>query len=148
MAEGRLEEASEHMDRALAFHATGAVPLEHGRTLLAAAALERRRGRRKAAAARLTSALEIFDRMGAAGWAGRARGELSRLSGDRTERHELTPSEERIATLASEGLRNREIAAQLGISEKTVEAALSHAYEKLQIRSRAQIATALRRRDA
>ena len=85
--------------------------------------------------------------MGAAGWAGRARGELSRLSGDRTERHELTPSEERIATLASEGLRNREIAAQLGISEKTVEAALSHAYEKLQIRSRAQIATALRRRD-
>ena len=74
VAEGRLEDASEHMDRALAFHASGAVPLEHGRTLLAAAGLERRRGRRKAAAARLTSALEIFDRIGAAGWAGRARG--------------------------------------------------------------------------
>ena len=148
LAEGRLEEASEQMDRALAFHASGAVPLEHGRTLLGAALLERRRGRRKAAAARLTTALEIFDRIGAAGWAARASGELSRLSGDRTERHALTPSEGRIATLASEGLRNREIGAQLGISEKTVEAALSHAYEKLQIRSRAQITTALRRRDS
>jgi DNA-binding CsgD family transcriptional regulator len=148
IAEGRLEEASEQMDRALTFHASDAVPLEHGRTLLAAAALERRRGRRKAAAAHLATALEIFERIGAAGWAARASGELSRLGGDRSERHALTPSEERIATLASEGLRNREIAAQLGISEKTVEAALSHAYEKLQIRSRAQIATALRRRDS
>lgn len=147
LAEGRLDDASDQMDRALAFHGREGVPLEHGRTLLAAAALERRRGRRKAAAARVAAALEIFDRIGAAGWAGLARDELSQLSGGRTERHELTPSEERIATLASEGMRNREIAAQLGISEKTVEASLSHAYEKLQIRSRAQIATALRRRD-
>ena len=145
LAEGRLEDASGHMDRALAFHGRGAVPLEHGRTLLAAAGLERRLGRRKAATARLAAALEIFDRIGAAGWAGVARDELARLSGGRTERHALTPSEERIATLASEGMRNREIAERLGISEKTVEAALSHAYEKLQIRSRAQLATALRR---
>jgi DNA-binding NarL/FixJ family response regulator len=124
------------------------VPLEHGRTLLAAAGLERRLGRRKAAAARLAATLETFERIGASGWAGVARDELSRLSGGRTERHELTPSEERIATLASEGMRNREIAERLAISEKTVEAALSHAYEKLQIRSRAQLATALRGRDS
>jgi len=148
LAEARLEDASEQMDRALAFHGQGAVPLERGRTLLAAAGLERRLGRRKAAAARLAAALEIFDRIGAAGWAAKARDELSRVSGGRTERHALTPSEDRIATLASEGMRNREIAERLGISEKTVEAALSHAYEKLQIRSRAQIATALRRRDS
>jgi DNA-binding CsgD family transcriptional regulator len=148
LAEGRLDHASEHIDRALALHGQGAVPLEHGRTLLAAAGLERRLGRRKAAAARLATALEILERIGASGWAGVARDELSRLSGGRAERHELTPSEERIATLASEGMRNREIAERLGISEKTVEAALSHAYEKLQIRSRAQLATALRRRDS
>jgi DNA-binding CsgD family transcriptional regulator len=148
IAEGRLSDASQHMDRALAFHGQGVVPLEHGRTLLAAAGLERRLGRRKAAAARLAATLETFERIGASGWAGVARDELSRLSGGRTERHELTPSEERIATLASEGMRNREIAERLAISEKTVEAALSHAYEKLQIRSRAQLATALRGRDS
>ena len=147
IAEGRLGDASQHMDRALAFHDDGAVPLEHGRTLLAAAALERRLGRRKAAAARLVAALEIFERIGAAGWAGVARDGLSRLPGGRVERHALTPGEERIATLASEGMRNREIAERLGISEKTVEAALSHAYEKLQIRSRAQLSSALRGRD-
>ena len=148
LAEGRLEDASEQMDRALGFHGQGAVPLEHGRTLLAAAGLERRLGRRKAAAAGLATTLEIFERIGAAGWAGVARDELSRLSGGRAERHALTPSEERIATLASEGMRNREIAERLRISEKTVEAALSHAYEKLHIRSRAQLATALRERDS
>lgn len=148
LAEGRLEHASEQMDHALELHGRGAVPLEHGRTLLAAAGLERRLGRRKAAAARLAMALEIFESIGASGWAGVVRGELSGLSGGRTERHALTPSEERIATLASEGLRNREIAERLGISDKTVEAALSHAYEKLQIRSRAQLANALRRRDS
>ena len=148
LAEGRLAEASEQMDRALAFHASGAVPLEQARTLLAAAALERRRGRRKAAEAQLATALEILDRMGAAGWAARAGGERSRPSGGRTEPNALAPSEERIATLASEGLRNREIAERLAISEKTVEAALSNAYEKLQIRSRAQLATALQRRNS
>ena len=148
LAEGRLDEASEHMDRALALHGRGTVPLEHGRTLMAAAGVERRRGRRKAAAAHLAAALEEFERIGAAGWAAAARDELLRLSGGRTERHALTPSEERIATLASEGMRNREIAERLGISEKTVEAALSHAYEKLEIRSRAQLANALRGRDS
>jgi DNA-binding CsgD family transcriptional regulator len=148
LAEGRLDDATEQMDRALALHGQGAVPLEHGRTLMAAGGLERRRGRRKAAAARIATALETFERIGAAGWARGARDELSRLSGGRTERHALTPSEERIARLASEGMRNREIAERLGISEKTVEAALSHAYEKLQIRSRAQLSTALRGRNS
>jgi DNA-binding CsgD family transcriptional regulator len=148
IAEGRLQDASEMMDRALAFHGHGAVPLEHARTLLAAAGLERRLGRRKAAVARVTAALETFEQIGARGWAGVARDELARLSGGRTGPHELTPSEARIATHASEGLRNREIAERLGISEKTVEAALSHVYEKLQIRSRAQLATALRGRDS
>jgi DNA-binding CsgD family transcriptional regulator len=148
LAEGRADEAARHLERALGFHAPGAVPLEHGRTLLAAAALERRLGRRKAAGARLVEALEVLDRIGAAAWAARARTELGQLPAARAERHLLTPSEERIATLASEGLRNREIAVRLAISEKTVEAALSHAYEKLRIRSRAQLATALRGRDS
>ena len=148
VAEGRIDVAADAIERALDLHASQSVPLESARTLLGAAEVERRVGRRKAAAARLAAALEIFERIGAAGWAGKAQAELSRLSGDRAERHALTPSEERIAGLASEGLRNREIAGRLGISEKSVEAALSHAYDKLHIRSRAQLATALRGRDS
>ena len=148
LSEGRVAAAAEPIGQALAFHASGAVPIEQARTLLVAADVERRLGRRKVAAAHLEAALEIFERIGARDWAAKVRAELARTAGGRGERHELTPSEERIATLASEGLRNRDIAARLGISEKTVEAALGRAYEKLQIRSRAQLANALRQRDS
>jgi DNA-binding CsgD family transcriptional regulator len=48
-----------------------------------------------------------------------------------------------VASLAAEGLTNAEIAAQLFISRRTVEANLSRAYRKLGIRSRAQLAGAL-----
>lgn len=143
VAEGRLEVAQERMDEALRFHAPARVPLETARTLMAAAELDRRLGRRKSAAARLTAALDILVRIGAAGMAAAARAGLERLAPDRAEGNVLTPSEERIATLASEGLRNRDIARRLAISEKTVEAALSRAYDKLGIRSRAQLAVGL-----
>jgi DNA-binding CsgD family transcriptional regulator len=143
-AEGDIEAASGHIERALAFHAGPTVPIESARTHVAAAEIERRRGRRKAAASELGAAIEILQAIGAAGLAGRVRRDLALLTGDRSDRHTLTPSQQRIATLASEGLRNREIATRLGISEKTVEAALGHAYEKLQIRSRAQLSAALR----
>jgi DNA-binding NarL/FixJ family response regulator len=55
----------------------------------------------------------------------------------------LTPSEDRVARMAMEGPTNREIAQALFVSEKTVEMHLSNAYQKLGIRSRSQLATAL-----
>ena len=59
---------------------------------------------------------------------------------------ELTPSEERVATLAAEGLSNKEIAASLVVTVQTVEAHLSHAYAKLGIRSRSQLGPRLAER--
>jgi DNA-binding CsgD family transcriptional regulator len=144
LAEGRLDSASAHVERALRFHEPARVPLELAHTLVTAAEVERRSGRRKAAAGRLRSALGILESMGAEGWAAPVRAELRRLTAGRQAGDALTPSEERIATLASEGLRNRDIAARLRISVKTVEAALSRTYAKLGIRSRAQLAGALR----
>jgi DNA-binding NarL/FixJ family response regulator len=56
----------------------------------------------------------------------------------------LTPTEQRIATLASSGATNREIAAQLFITVKTVEANLSRIYGKIGVRSRTELASSLR----
>jgi DNA-binding CsgD family transcriptional regulator len=57
--------------------------------------------------------------------------------------HSLTPAEWPVARLAASGLTNREIAEQVFLSEKTVEAHLSRAYRKLGVRSRTQLAVRL-----
>ena len=51
----------------------------------------------------------------------------------------LSPSERRVAELAATGMTNRDVAAALSISPKTVEANLSRVYHKLGIRSRAEL---------
>ena len=51
----------------------------------------------------------------------------------------LTPAEQRVAELAASGLTNRQVAAALFISPKTVESSLARAYRKLKIRSRAEL---------
>jgi DNA-binding CsgD family transcriptional regulator len=60
----------------------------------------------------------------------------------------LTPSELRVARMASEGRTNREIAEALFVSLRTVETHLTHAYQKLDIRSRSELAPALGAGDA
>lgn len=55
----------------------------------------------------------------------------------------LTPSEERVARLAADGMTNREVAQKLFVTPKTVEVHLSNAYRKLEIRSRRQLSGAL-----
>ena len=56
---------------------------------------------------------------------------------------ELTPSEQRVADLAAAGRTNREVAAQLFMSPKTVEANLARIYRKLGVRSRAELGAQL-----
>ena len=82
----------------------------------------------------------MFQAAGAAAWAAIATGELHRARGKRGSRDQLTPTERRIAELAGSGQRNSEIAAQLFLSHKTVEANLSRVYSKLGVRSRAELA--------
>jgi DNA-binding CsgD family transcriptional regulator len=59
----------------------------------------------------------------------------------------LTPSERRIAELAATGLSNREIAAELFLTPKTVEWHLGHVFAKLGIRRRRELAATLSRTD-
>ena len=108
----------------------------------------RRANRRVDARVELRAASELFGRIGAEGFAGRAHHELAatgvtvrRRSED--VRDELTPQEEHIARLARDGLTNHEIGARLFLSHRTVEWHLKKVFAKLGIRSRRGLADAL-----
>lgn len=142
-AEGRLEEALRAYEEALRWHAKVELPLDRGRTLLALGAAQRRMKRRREARATLGQALALFERIGAALWAERSRAELRRISGRAPAAGALTPAEERVAALVAEGKTNREVAAALYLSERTVEGHLSRVFAKLGIRHRGELAAAL-----
>ncbi|MFE0462614.1 AAA family ATPase [Kitasatospora sp. NPDC058965] len=131
---------------ALELHRQVDRPFELARTELLFGEWLRRGKRRTEARARLRSALEVFERLGAAPWAERARTELA-AAGDAVPVAQaagplagLTPQEEQIARLAARGLSNREIAAQLFLSPRTVGHHLYKAYPKLGISSRGELA--------
>jgi len=141
-ARGDIEEAAQAAHDALTAGENLELRLEMARTLLVAGQIERRRRRKAAARSLLGRALEIFEGAGAVVWAGRARLELERAAA-RPAGNRLTVSEQRVAALAASGLTNREVAAQLFMSAKTVEAHLSRVYRKLGIRSRAELGARL-----
>lgn len=138
-AQGDVAGAEIAANRALAEHDRVPMPFERARTLLLLGQLQRRRRLKDAASATLTEALREFERMGAPLWAERVRAELSRTKVSPTSEHALTPSERRVAELAALGQSNKEIAAKLFISPKTVEHNLGRVYRKLGIRSRAEL---------
>jgi DNA-binding NarL/FixJ family response regulator len=137
----------------LAIEETSSGPFERARLELAAGAHRRRAGERRAAAALLESAAARFRRLGARPWLERCERELAacgltpvkRSTSD--ARDELTPQERLVANLAAAGLTNREIAAELVLSAKTVEFHLSRIYRKLGVRSRSQLTARLAARD-
>ncbi|WP_405982301.1 AAA family ATPase [Streptomyces sp. NBC_00158] len=120
------------------------LPLEHGRTLLALARVERRRRRRAPARAALRAAAELFEAAGAGPWLDLARENAPESCGPHPGVAALTEAEARLALLVAGGASNQEAAAKLFLSVKTVEARLTRIYQKLDVRSRAQLATALR----
>jgi DNA-binding CsgD family transcriptional regulator len=142
-AHGHLDRALAETGEALVVHERLPMPFELGRTLLARGQIERRGKHKAAAKASLESALAIFDRLGAPLWTKKAQAELARIGLRRAASDELTEGERRVAELAASGLTNREVAAQLFMSPKTVEANLSRAYRKLDIHSRAELGARL-----
>jgi len=128
------------LQRALVEHERVPQPFEHGRTLLALGSTLRRLRRMKNAREALHSALAIFQELGAPLWAEKARAELARIGGRAPTGDELTPTERRIAELVAEGKTNKEVAASLVVSDRTVESALTQIYRKLEVRSRTELA--------
>jgi ATP/maltotriose-dependent transcriptional regulator MalT len=138
-ARGDLDAAIAHAEDALERHADLPVPFERARTLIVLGTLHRRAKHRAAARTALEEAVRILEQIGVPLWAERARAELGRIGG-RAKADGLTPTETRVADLVAEGLSNKEVASELFVSLRTVEANLTRVYAKLGIRSRTELA--------
>jgi DNA-binding CsgD family transcriptional regulator len=130
--------------RALELHEASPSPFEIARTQLCYGEVLRRQRRRVDARLVLRDALHTFERVGAEPWAGRAHAELL-ATGEKARRRDgaasrdLTPQELQIALAVAQGATNREAAAQLFLSPRTIESHLSDVYRKLGVRSRTEL---------
>ena len=123
--------------------------LEHARTLVELGAAIRRAGQRREARDPLHAGMELAHVCGAHPLVAHARQELLAAGARprrimRTGADALTASERRVAAMAAEGMSNRDIAQALFVTVRTVEVHLTHAYQKLAITSRDELAAALR----
>jgi DNA-binding CsgD family transcriptional regulator len=141
---GPDEEAVDRFEEALALHDGQARPFDLARTELVYGEALRRARRRGEARAHLRSALEVFQRLGAAPWAERAGAEL-RASGETARKRDpgavsqLTPQERQIVQLVADGGTNREIGAQLFLSRRTIDYHLRNVFVKLGVSSRTEL---------
>lgn len=138
-ARGDIDAANLTAQRAMVEHDRLPMPFERARTQLLLGQIQRRQRQKDAAARTLREVVAAFDDLGTPLWADRARAELARVSVGPSATAMLTPSERRVAELAASGMTNRDVAAALFISPKTVEANLARVYHKLGIRSRAEL---------
>lgn len=118
-------------------------PFETARTQLCFGERLRRAGRRVEARQSLHAALRTFDQLGARPRAQRARSELGvsgpRRNKERTATDRLTAQELQVALIVVDGATNRETAAALFLSTKTIEFHLRNIYRKLGIGSRTEL---------
>jgi DNA-binding CsgD family transcriptional regulator len=137
-AQGEVDRANSLLGRAVAQHNEVGDPFGTARALLALGIVRRRARKKRGAREAIQAALDGFVELGAATWVEKARSELGSIGGRRREEG-LTPAERRVAALVAEGRTNREVAAALFVTERTVASHLSHVYTKLGVRSRTEL---------
>lgn len=138
--------------RAMEAHAAAFDPFEQARTQLLYGSRLRRAGQRVRAREQLSAAHAAFAGMELTHWTTVAAEELAASGaklrrGDATGDEPLTSQETRVALLTAQGLSNREVAAALFLSPKTIERHLTNIYRKRGLRSRAELAAAYARTD-
>ncbi len=140
-------EAEDHFREALHLHLSGEADFERARTELLFGQELRRSRRSREAREFLNRAVETFHHLGAAAWVEQAQAEL-RAAGALTESiaipESLTAQQQHIARLVAEGATNREVAAQLFLSPRTVDHHLRNIFTRLGIRSRVELTKMLR----
>jgi DNA-binding CsgD family transcriptional regulator len=141
-AHGQLDDALDAAQGSLSLFEGLPMPFERTRTVFVLGQIRRRRKEKRLAREALTTALDVFDELHASVWAERSRAELARIP-QRLAPTGLTATERTIASLAADGLTNREIADRMFLSPKTVEVNLTRVYRKLGVRSRATLANRL-----
>ncbi len=131
--------------QSLRYQATAGRPFEQARTQLAYGEFLRRSRRRLDAREQLRNALHTFEDLAAAPWAQRATQEL-RASGETARKREasttrsFTPQEAQVATLVARGLSNRDVAAHLFLSPRTIDFHLRNVFSKAGVSSRGELA--------
>ncbi|HEU5265865.1 MAG TPA: AAA family ATPase [Jatrophihabitans sp.] len=131
-------------NESLSEQAAAGRPFETARTQLAYGEFLRRARRRVDARDQLRAALAGFEELGATPWAERARAEL-RASGESARKRddstttELTAQERQVARQVAQGLSNREVAAQLFLSPRTIDFHLRNVFAKAGITSRGEL---------
>jgi DNA-binding CsgD family transcriptional regulator len=147
-ARGDPPGALAHFQRALREHQRVPRLFELARTLRAQGMVLRRDKHKAAAKAALEQALGVFEGLGALLWVEATKAELGRVGlrpAAPLDASGITAAEARVAELVAAGRTNREVAGELFMSPKTVEAHLSRIYRKLGVRSRAELAHKLTR---
>ena len=140
-----LDGDEHHFRQALKLYEQGDRPFDEARTRLLYGEWLRREKRKADARIQLSIALQAFERLGAVPWAERARAELTATgttgrAGEHGPAGNLTPQELQIVRLAAQGASNKDIAAQLVLSPRTVGHHLYKAYPKLGVTSRGELA--------
>jgi DNA-binding CsgD family transcriptional regulator len=146
LSSGYAERAATLLREAAEEYGAIGMPFDQARSLLIVGRAQRRFKKWAAARESLERSAAFFDELEAFGWAEQARAELARVGARRPAAEgALTVTEQRVARLAADGLSNKEIANSLFVTVHTVEKHLSHAYAKLGVRSRRQLARRLPR---
>ncbi|MFJ8111416.1 LuxR C-terminal-related transcriptional regulator [Streptomyces sp. NPDC096132] len=147
-------DAVEHYRTALDLHTDGTRAFERARTELLFGSALRRLRHRAEARDRLHSAREAFESFGAPHCAEAARAELRALGAPATPAHgtdtpttRLTAQQLMVARMAAEGATNREIAARLALSPRTIDHHLRGVFTRLGIRSRIELVRLLAEAD-
>lgn len=147
-ARGDLDTARKSFENSLRLLEDLPLPYERARVNFAYGQALRRAGKRRDADAVMTTARELYARLGAQTYVLRCDREL-KAAGVRTgssgaaeelPHHALTPQERAVGELVSDGHTNREVADELFLSTKTVQYHLTRIYMKFGIRSRAELA--------
>ena len=130
------DEAEARFAEAMRLHDGHHRPLDRARTALLLGERLRRARHKAEARGPLRIALEDFARAGAAPWAERARDELRAAGGGAAQPRgrpleRLTPQERQVARLVAGGATNRDVAAALFLSPRTVEYHLHKVFRKL-----------------
>jgi len=138
-AQGDLEAAMAAAQTAMDEHGRLPMPFERARSQLLLGQLQRRQRHRDAASANVGAALAAFDDLGTPLWSAKAHASLGRSEVTAGPAKLLTTAERRVAELAASGMTNRDVAAALFISPKTVEVHLTHIYRKLDVHTRTEL---------
>ena len=141
-AAGDLDAAAESARAAVTAHGSSPLRLELARSLLVLGQVERRRKARSQSRETLRRAHDLAAEMGHRPLLTQVEREMPRSAPARSGR-ELTGTERQVAELIAAGATNRDAAAALFVSVRTIETHVAAIYRKLGVRSRAELARQL-----